>query len=76
VERFAPFAAYRPTSKKTRDVEAGPHLAFLRLKKDLLGNRRRYRENLERFVNDYGLLGLFSSGIRPRSCQRKDFRAS
>ncbi len=58
-ERFAPFAAYRPTSKKTRDVEAGPHLAFLRLKKDLLGNRRRYRENLERFVNDYGLLGLF-----------------
>src|SRR5215217_2910337 len=57
--RFTPFASYRPTSR-TRDLEAGPHLPFLRLKNLRRSNPALYhRKALQFFANRYGLLGLF-----------------
>jgi hypothetical protein len=57
-ERFSPFDSYRPTNK-VREVETGPHLAFLRLK----GLWKQESEHLDTaykvFANTYGLLGVF-----------------
>src|SRR5215218_1884089 len=56
--RFTPFATYRPTSR-TRDLEAGPHLDFLKLKNLRRTNPDLYRTALQVFTTTYGLLGLF-----------------
>lgn len=57
--RSAPTDSYRPAGK-TRKIEAGPHLDFLRLKRLMEGNdRQTFDEGLISFANRYGLLGLF-----------------
>ena len=57
-KRFNPFEAYKPTSK-TREVKAGPHLAFLKLKELQNDKDRNYVTALDVFASEYGLLGLF-----------------
>ena len=57
-ERFTPFDSYQPTSR-AREVEAGPHLMFLRLKSILRECPERGEKALILFANRYGLLGGF-----------------
>ena len=56
--RFDPFDFYQPTSR-ARQVEAGPHLTFLKLKNVLRGQRGVFDEALLLFANRYGFLGQF-----------------
>jgi hypothetical protein len=58
-------ASYKPAGKAA-ELEAGPHLDFLRLKALLEKNdRRSFDEKLVTFANDYGLLGLFRENYEP-----------
>ena len=57
-ERYSPFDLYRSTSR-TREVEAGPHLKFLRLK-GLWGDQSELLNTAWKvFATTYGLLGVF-----------------
>ena len=60
----APTASYKPAGK-TAELEAGPHLDFLRLKTLLENDQRSFDKKLVRFTNDYGLLGLFRENHEP-----------
>lgn len=55
--RVAPFASYKPTSR-VREVEAGPHLVFLRLKGMLEEKSDVFGEALILYAQEYGLLGM------------------
>jgi hypothetical protein len=57
-ERFTPFESYRPTTR-VRMVEAGPHLAFLRLKDFWEDDSALLRTAYQVFATRYGLLGVF-----------------
>jgi hypothetical protein len=48
-----------PLRGEKRDVEAGPHAAFLKLRKLLLDEDARSLTGADRFASEYGLLGLF-----------------
>ena len=63
-KRFNPFEAYKPTSK-TREVKAGPHLAFLKLKELQKDKDRKYVTALDVFASTYGVLGLFYEVYSP-----------
>src|SRR5919199_2057435 len=63
-KRFNPFDVYRPTSK-TREVKAGPHLSFLKLKELQKDKDRKYVTALDVFASEYGLLGLFYEVYSP-----------
>jgi hypothetical protein len=54
-----PFASYRPHIEKGRDVAAGPHAAFLSLRKLKLDKDERFLTAADIFASSYGLLGLF-----------------
>jgi hypothetical protein len=60
----APTASYKPAGKAA-ELEAGPHLDFLRLKTLLENDRRSFDEKLVTFANEYGLLGLFRENHDP-----------
>lgn len=53
-----PTDSYTPAGK-TRELEAGPHLHFLRLRGMMKGGRKAFDRELITFANRYGLLGLF-----------------
>ncbi len=53
-----PFDSYRPTSM-ARELDAGPHLTFLNLKRLLKEKRDLFHKALVLFANKYGLLGAF-----------------
>jgi hypothetical protein len=57
-ERFSPFESYRPTNK-VREVEAGPHLAFLNLKGLWKEKAELLNIAYKVFATNYGLLGVF-----------------
>src|ERR671932_550609 len=63
-KRFNPFDDYKPTSK-TREVNAGPHLAFLKLKELQKDKDRNYLTALDVFASTYGLLGLLYEVYSP-----------
>jgi hypothetical protein len=63
-KRFNPFDVYKPTSK-TREVKAGPHLAFLKLKELQKDKDHNYVTALDVFSSTYGLLGLFYEVYSP-----------
>jgi len=63
-KRFNPFDVYNPTSK-TREVKAGPHLSFLKLKGLQKDKDRKYLTALDVFASEYGLLGLFYEVYSP-----------
>ena len=63
-KRFSPFDGYKPTSK-TREVKAGPHLPFLKLKELQKAKDRKYLTALDVFASEYGLLGLFYEVYSP-----------
>jgi hypothetical protein len=70
-ERFSPFDLYRLTSR-TREVEAGPHLDFLRLSSLMRSESEHFHTALRVFTWKYGLLGIFEGDylerpIRPPS---------
>jgi hypothetical protein len=75
-QRFTPFESYRPTSN-ARDVQAGPHLTFLKLKglmKDsvLEGKSDLYHKALILFAKEYGLLGVFEEDYLPLRAASKE----
>ncbi len=55
-KRFMPFDSYKPTSK-AREVKAGPHLHFLRLKGLWEADSDLFYTALKVFAGQYGLLG-------------------
>jgi hypothetical protein len=57
-ERFRPFDLYKPTSR-VREVRAGPHLLFLRLKRVMEEQPEHFHKALILFAKEYGLLGAF-----------------
>ncbi len=57
-KRFTPLDSYRPTSRM-REIEAGPHLMFLRLKGLLEERSELFHKALKLFATKYGLLGAF-----------------
>jgi hypothetical protein len=64
-ERFAPFDSYRPTSK-AREVAAGPHLKFLRLKGLWEEQSDLFHKALILFAEEYGFLGAFEEDYLQR----------
>jgi hypothetical protein len=56
--RISPFDLYRPTSK-VREVEAGPHLAFLMLKGLWEAEAKNLDTAWKVFATEFGLLGVF-----------------
>jgi hypothetical protein len=57
-ERFAPFDQYKPTNR-AREVRAGPHLMFLRLKRVLDEKPELFHKAVKWFAEAQGLLGAF-----------------
>jgi hypothetical protein len=64
-ERFSPFDLYRLTSR-TREVEAGPHLTFLRLESLRRGESEHFHKALRLFAREYGFLGIFEEDYLQR----------
>jgi hypothetical protein len=64
-ERFSPFDLYRLTSR-TREVEAGPHLDFLRLSSLMRSESEHFHMALRVFAWKYGLLGIFEGDYLER----------
>jgi hypothetical protein len=62
--RASPTGYYKPAGK-TRELKAGPHLDFLRLKGLMESDREAFDEELISFANKYGLLGLFHKNYSP-----------
>jgi hypothetical protein len=56
--RFTPFDLYKLTSR-SREVTAGPHLLFLRLKRVMDEQPELFHKALILFAEEYGLLGAF-----------------
>jgi len=57
-KRFRPFDSYTPASN-AREVKAGPHLMFLRLKHVYQEQEIDFYKALSLFAKEYGLLGVF-----------------
>ncbi len=62
--RSTPVTSYRPAGKR-RELEAGPHLSFLRLKGLLEDDSPLFDKAMMLFANEYGLLGLFHDTFSP-----------
>jgi hypothetical protein len=56
--QFNPFDLYRPTSR-SREIEAGPHLTFLRLSALWKAEEPSFSKALILFAEKHGLLGAF-----------------
>lgn len=59
-----PFDSYRP-SRGAREIDAGAHAHFLRLRELMLGGHEQFEKACDVFASAYGLLGLFHHPYSP-----------